>query len=219
MRNRVVKTEDLIQQGWLSVTARGHAGNVQRAMKAYHRDWMRGGVVNKKPRPLTGDGAPTQPPTTAEPQARRVEADLKRYRRIDRLMREIPHDGHPMSHGEDGRARRQRLPSLGADGWHVIGTPRETAGDHVPTGEPPGRPPKVAPPGAQDKLLTAAGIEPTAKGMGELRSLVKSGRKGRDPRLVKAVVECRDFGAPELARLLGCSRQAINAILRQHRDV
>jgi hypothetical protein len=102
-------------------------------------------------------------------------------------------------------------------GWGVALTPREAAGDYEPTGRPPGRPPKRAPAGATAQLLKAAGIHPFPDGMAELRSLVGSGRKGRDPRLVKAVVECQEWGAEELAFRLGCSRQTINAILREHR--
>lgn len=102
--------------------------------------------------------------------------------------------------------------------WRVIPTPRQAAGDYEPTGRPVGRPPKRAPVGAPGKLLKAAGIHPFPDGMAELRSLVRGGRKGRDHRLVKAVVECQAWGAAELARLLGCSSQAINAILREHRS-
>lgn len=121
---------------------------------------------------------------------------------------------HPTEHDPAGRDWL----TTRAGGWSVVPTPRQAAGDYEPRGRPVGRPPKKAPAGATGKLLKAAGISPLPDGMAELRSLVKSGRKGRDPRLVKAVVECQDWGASELARLLGCSPQAINAILRQHRD-
>jgi hypothetical protein len=113
----------------------------------------------------------------------------------------------------------QQWLATSAGGWGVVLTPREAAGDYEPTGGPPGRPPRRAPTGAPGKLLQAAGIHPLPDGMAELRSLVGSGRRGRDPRFVKAVVECQDWGAEELARLLCCSRQAINAILREHRGV
>jgi hypothetical protein len=108
--------------------------------------------------------------------------------------------------------------STNLGGWGVVLPPHLAAGDYQPTGRPSGRPPRKAPNAASAKLLEAAGIQPFPDGMAELRSLLNSGRKGRDPRVVKAVVECQEWGAEELARILGCSRQAVNAILRDHRD-
>lgn len=210
--NGSAETDDLIQVGWVSLVARGDRSGLLQEMRASDRHWRRGGVVNQNPRPLPGDAVPRQEPTVSEEAARRVEADLNRHRATDRLMRESPLGGSPTSQGRE-------LPGLAAEGWRTVGTPRETAGDYEPTGRPPGRPPMRAPAGASGKLLKAAGIDPFPDGMGELRSLVGAGRSRRDPRLVKAVVECQGWGAAELARLLCCSPQAINAILREHRGV
>jgi hypothetical protein len=106
---------------------------------------------------------------------------------------------------------------VNAGGYVVVPDPEQAAGGYVATGRPCGRPPKRAPAGAPGKLLKAAGIHPFRGGMAELRGLVRGGREGRDPRLVKAVLGCQAWGAAELARLLGCSRQAVNDILREHR--
>jgi hypothetical protein len=172
--------QDAIQDGWLSVVARGDSTRVAASMRAGRRYRKRGGMTN----------------------------------RADALS---PGVSDAMSTGRHPDADQWLKTNAG--GWGVVVPPHLAAGDHKPTGNAPGRPSRKAPNGAGARLLKAAGIEPLPNGMSELRSLVNAGRRGRDPRLVRAVVECQELGASELARLLGCSRQSINAILRDHRDV
>jgi hypothetical protein len=170
--------QDRVQDGWVSVFARGNTHGVLQVMRESRRKSDRRGMTN----------------------------------RADDLSPGV------REHWSDRDPQGKDFLTSQAGGWSVVGSPRKTAGDYEPTGRPPGRPPRKAPAGAPGKLLLAAGIPPFPDGMGELRSLVGAGRGGRDPRLVKAVVDCQEWGAAELARLLGCSPQAINAILREHGD-